>query len=449
MNSPFLKCLIMLVLLSGVLSSENLKAEENNNFSFSGRNFSFVLLQNQRFTGNEERQKNYHYYLSIISEDSCRVSIYHESFKDTIWVDIVPDSIVRADIAYNLTYIKSDWVNNNVIRVSSDKNIKIYCVSSSDQSAGTYTLIPEKYWGKKYISANYFNFLDNFFSQSSFISGSKSAVFDMIPRFIGAIIFQEGSNPIRIELEKYQNFCILQDPNSNIAYVPDLPFDLSGSIIESWDSDIAMFSGHQCAQVPNGEIGCDMLAEQMLPFKLCSNSYFIPPLPGKIKSSSRVLCFEDDSQIIVNGDTVAHLDRGEFYDIREMTKPTLVESNRIIYVVQYSHGYAGKQAHGDPMMLTIPSEKIYQKKYILTKPLNEKTDDYVTIMADKNSIGNILYDGVAIPKNYYKNVENTENYFYQFKIKDGVHKLESSVPFGIYQFGYSTKKNVYKAYGNL
>jgi len=53
----------------------------------------------------------------------------------------------------------------------------------------------------------------------------------------------------------------------------------TGSLVSS-DKPVAVFGGHECAQVPTGTTFCDTLVEQMIPTNKLSKSYLLTASKG-------------------------------------------------------------------------------------------------------------------------------------------------------------------------
>ena len=175
--------------------------------------------------------------------------------------------------------------------------------------------------------------------------------------------------------------------------------DLSGTVIRS-SKPLALFSGHECGNVPVGSTACDHLVEQMPPGLTFGNTVFVVPFAGRVSGDMiRVATLTDGTQVSVTCVTSAQdtpqalapvsgdnlIDRGEYLSFmtpgnqanRPNYKPSYccIDANKPILVVQYGTGYTtdaglfGKTTateSGDPFMSIVPPVTQYMNNYTLT-----------------------------------------------------------------------------------
>ena len=174
--------------------------------------------------------------------------------------------------------------------------------------------------------------------------------------------------------------------------------DLSGTIIRG-RNPLAIFSGHECADVPADVTACDHLVEQMPLGMAYGRTFFFVPLAARAAGDLfRVGTLTDGTKITVTcvtspGDVPKILepmeedsliDRGEILTFRTPSNTANVASYKQSYccldatkpvvVAQYSIGYSadaslvGKPATevGDPFMTIIPPVNQYINNYTVT-----------------------------------------------------------------------------------
>ena len=175
--------------------------------------------------------------------------------------------------------------------------------------------------------------------------------------------------------------------------------DLSGTIIRA-SKPIALFSGHECANVPIERTACDYIAEQMPPGIAFGTTFFVVPFAGRVSGDQiRVGTLTAGTQVTVTcvtapGDTPQTLqptegdnmiDRGEV--VTYMTprnsandrdyKPSYccIDSTQPVIVAQYGTGYTtdsslvgkpGNNENGDPFMSIVPPVTQYKNNYTMT-----------------------------------------------------------------------------------
>ena len=83
------------------------------------------------------------------------------------------------------------------------------------------------------------------------------------------------------------------------------PADLSGSLVTS-DKPVAVFGGHQCANVPSGATFCDHIEEEMPPVSTWGKTFVTEPLATRLNGDTfRFLASQNSTTINVNGSPVA------------------------------------------------------------------------------------------------------------------------------------------------
>lgn len=183
-------------------------------------------------------------------------------------------------------------------------------------------------------------------------------------------------------------------PKAGETLLISTPSDLTGTIISS-NKPLAVFSGHQCAQVPVGRTACDHLVEQVPPSTSWGYTFLLNPLAVRESGDIyRVVSIYDDTRVSVTcvdegGDnfqteSLATLSRAQRqnwleYSTREPTescshrKFCSLQSTKPVLVAQYSQGYTvdatcitrGSEV-GDPFMSIIPPIVQYQSDYLIT-----------------------------------------------------------------------------------
>ena len=169
--------------------------------------------------------------------------------------------------------------------------------------------------------------------------------------------------------------------------------DLSGTIITS-EKPIAVFTGHQCAQVPNGMEGCDHIVEQIPPHFTWGKLFFTSSLLGR-KSGERlriapfdsssdtevnITCINATEGVELSGNNTVSAAFQTYYDYT--TGPDefcCIEASRPVFVVQYSMGYTTDSLltgsdFGDPFLMTIPAVEQYSNRFTITTEIEPSTN---------------------------------------------------------------------------
>lgn len=176
--------------------------------------------------------------------------------------------------------------------------------------------------------------------------------------------------------------------------------DLSGSSVDA-EQPIAVFSGHECANVPSSRVACDHIEEQMFPLATWGRSVAVSPV--RYRSSAepavvRVMAQRDGVTLSFDGispppECARVLRRGQHCEF-EASAGFTVSGNLPILVAQYLRGLgeatecqcAGTtcpdlpQCAGDPAMVLEPPIDQYRTQYRFLVP-STYTVNYVNVVA--------------------------------------------------------------------
>lgn len=176
--------------------------------------------------------------------------------------------------------------------------------------------------------------------------------------------------------------------------------DLTSTRIVS-NKPLTVLSGHECANIPPSEAGCEPLAVQIPPTFTWGTKFLLAPFSGRGSAqifkavssekdtsftyrcgSSGAIKFGNVSLIEFNSDAYCHLDS---------TKP--------VFLVQFSVGSTLDSFKGDPAVAIIPpmDQHIRETKFI-SLPTNDFSSNFVsvTVAAEYYNPQSILLDSMAL-----------------------------------------------------
>ena len=172
--------------------------------------------------------------------------------------------------------------------------------------------------------------------------------------------------------------------------------DPTGTVIRS-TQPIAVFSGHQCAQVPFGVTACDHLVEQVPPHVVWGRLFFTVPVLGRTSGENyRIGAIEANTEVTatcvrigstnptaelrvtISGGNPNVVNAGDQiipnwaeFDTVNGTDPQFccIEANKPVIVMQYSKGHtlnSPTSEDGDPFMATVPPVCQYINNFTVT-----------------------------------------------------------------------------------
>ena len=232
--------------------------------------------------------------------------------------------------------------------------------------------------------------------------------------------------------------------------VAQLNQSFTGAYMES-TAPVAVFSSNDCANVPNtpDQCCCDHLEEQIFGLQTWGKSYVAAQMPRRQQEGSiwQIIAQQDGTNITftpalgVTGlpPSVTLDARGKVeYEVigaGAQTGDFLVTSDKPILVNQFTVGAFHVQANsllGDPdMVQAVPTEQ-FLASYTILVP-STWVNDYLVITRKEGTM--VLVDGVP-PNITWSSVPGGWQTGILGNVPDGVHTLESNVPFGVHVNGY-------------
>ena len=162
--------------------------------------------------------------------------------------------------------------------------------------------------------------------------------------------------------------------------------DLTGTKVVT-DKPVSVFSGHECANVPQNIIACSYLIEQIPPTALWGTTYYTAPLAGKRSYTVKIIAAHNSTTVNVYCNNTMRsfiISEGNYFNISLHSKEyCVIHSTKKILLVQFSHGGNEDLDYGDPMMTLVPATNQYFNKFDLVtihNPLKSGYDHYVNII---------------------------------------------------------------------
>ncbi|MCX7879494.1 MAG: IgGFc-binding protein, partial [Ignavibacteria bacterium] len=248
--------------------------------------------------------------------------------------------------------------------------------------------------------------------------------------------------------------------------------DLSGSRVVA-NKPVAVVTGNQCTNIPNGNQWCDYTVEMDLPTYTWGKDYLVPKIPGRVKPPIiRVYAKERNTTIYRDGKEFGFLKATDFTEGNRFLETRLspgsprsaiISGDKPIGVTLYNTGSQedGQPCISDPFVMVITPMEQFQKEVTFCLPgtfggKQFRTANYVALVYQTDENGMIpddlefaevrsgRYVWTKI-KNRFPGVDELFAYKvnekqYAMKILDlpstGVFKIRAKNPFACYSFGY-------------
>jgi hypothetical protein len=232
--------------------------------------------------------------------------------------------------------------------------------------------------------------------------------------------------------------------------------DLTGSRVQA-DKPVAVFGGHQRAKIPiqfTGSLNSrDCLIEQMPGVETWGKQSFVTPYTSAQSQTLvatdlyRVLAAYDSTVVSVNGQRVATLKAGEFYEA-PIVDPAIISASDQILVGQYkkTSNESGDMTSrtGDPFLMVIPTVEQYDTTYRFINvdvPDNPNAvsgfrEHHVTVVIPTRFAGSVRIDERTVDVRAFQPIQNSGYSFANFEVSPGVHTARADTAFGLYVYGY-------------
>ncbi len=312
----------------------------------------------------------------------------------------------------------SGTIENKGFRVESAQAISGYFLSKRPQSTDMTYLIDGDRLGTDHIVAGYYATAAD---QLSVQASVDNTVVTFRPK--GAAEFQ-------VTLNAGQTYMYTANTN------------LSGSRVLS-SAPVAVFSGNRCTNIPTSASACDHIVEQIPSVDKLSSSYLLAQTPrtGTLGNVFRAIATQDATEVRLNGNLVATLAAGEFYEGRVAGGNELVATKPIL-VAQYLIGQSQAGANTDPAMTIVPGADQWLKSYVFATPSGaaDFPTDFVSIVIRTADLGSLRLDGNAPNISSFNPLGSTAFSFGDIDVSltSGAFSITADSPFQLLLSGFNS-----------
>ncbi len=383
-----------------------------------------------------------------------------------IEIDVLPNIVDSVLIPRSNAYINEveagGVLSNRGIHVQvkqGDPKVAVYAHIYAGQRSAASLILPNESLGQEYYSMNFTQTLTSTGTNKNFL------VLTAVEPNTKLIIHKANSSQmINITL-----------PNAGdvYEYLGDGVEDITGTFVEidpasadACTKRFAAFSGSTavaigCQGAGGGQLSRDPLFQQLYPPSSWGKNYGIVPFKDR-SYMFRVVAREDNTEVRVNGNTVAVLKKGDYYpkiaNQQILNDPLTISSNKNISVAQYSLSQVctsaiGISLEGDPeMVLLNPIEFNIKAVTLFSSTLQNITSRFINVFMKTSARNSFRINGrqpsdgsswVIMPIN--------EAYSYrQIQITDISSTLTASDGFNAIAYGFgSFESYAYSAGTNL
>jgi hypothetical protein len=244
-------------------------------------------------------------------------------------------------------------------------------------------------------------------------------------------------------------------------YIGRPGYDISGTSVRS-SKPVAVFSGHECGNVPKDRSWCEHMIQQIPPTVVWGKEFLLVPFLGRDSGQYyKVITSVDNTQISQtcrrNEDEIYNVTRAGSHFMIFGNSSTFchIKANKPIMVAQLATGGELDQK-GDPIMVIIQPVEQYTDKFTFNiQPDVRFNHSYVSIVASADDFNNtsiLMDDDVPINElTTWETIYNLESklvgYGAHFPITEGVHTINMLSGKGsVMIYGFNT--NPHRGYGH-
>ncbi len=444
----FFNTLITLVFVLLFQSQLNAQDCGDAEFSYEGTEFLVSFMKNSVDPIRDVEKNKLQLKLIVTAEEAANFTVEMPFLKTKTTHTVKPDSSAVIEIDNKMQIKERNEASNKIAHITSDKPISVVAFNKRMNTTDSYRVYPVSSLGCEYSIAS-FDSYSLFKGEAAIIATEDSTIIslesDDVPFIWAALGFDSD-----ILLNKNEVFLLGAKFDTENLPAPYLEegVDFTGDKLVS-NKKIAVFSGHECAKIPDTIMACDHICEQLLPNSGLGKKYYLAPFHGRADFLIRMLFTEDNTDIKVNGEWYDMVGKNDVYHLDNNDIPKMIETSEPAALFQFCKGYkADEENLGDPFMLQILPEKYFKKSYNFNIPSLEDYEHYANIFVPEDAMSSLKLDGKKIKEGSLEVFGDIGYLAVIMKVKPGDHKIECDKPFGIYFYGFSQKENVYESYGH-
>lgn len=423
-------------------------------FTTEGHEFWVVFQRNFRDFVTDERTQaqtpaaelNLELFVTSSRNTKVRVEIPGIGFR--VERSLRANRVINIQIDTAAQLRSSEVVEQLGVHIIADEPVAVYGLNHRYQTTDTYLAHPVNVLGKYYRAIGYRWLQNDLLSQVAIVATQPDTKVRITPSVatagldVNPPVPKPAGVPFEVTLERGEAYQVMP------KYNPNGTSDLTGTIIES-DKPIAVFSGHNCAYVPNMQTkACNLLVEQLPSVQSWGKQFFVGTLAGRSSAVFRVLASVDNTQVFENGKLASTLQAGEFYENMEQREHTLITSSAPVLVAQYSKGFDNGDNVGDPMMIVVSPTEQFLSSYRFATPVRGSWHHYINMIAPTHTLLALRLDGQKIDQRKFKAFGISRYSIGQIEVPYGTHTIDGPEPFGLYSYGFGFDEAAYDAYGN-
>jgi gliding motility-associated-like protein len=384
-----------------------------------GKEFWIGFMKNYEDQG--DAQESLDIFVASNQNTTGTISIPGQGYSQSFTVNANVTTTLTLDNA--LAEIYSDQlIEEKGVLIETEDTVAVFAINFNDFTADATKVLPIQALGTEYMIASYHG-LVGFSYNSEFV---VVATDDGTEIEITPSANTSGGNlagvPFTVQLQQGQAYQVRAADSSG---------DFTGTLIKGTVTSgdcraFAVFSGVDCANIPAGCSYCDHIYEQNFPVESWGTEYYITPLGNATQYTYRILAYEDNTTVSVDGGSSITLNSGEWDEFNAVSGAHCLIADRAVSVIQYMEG-ASCAVVGDPAMLILndASQKIDNITFA-TVTSTIITSHRLTVIIESGDIGNLTLDGIVVDPALFQDFPSCPSHVWaNLNLTEGSHVLDA------------------------
>ena len=428
--------------------NQNIRKQRVEEIVKNGEGKEFYLVYTMNYNDNSGEQLENMIFLTSDYNANVKIEFPKEKQLQNIKVKAGEIVSVRLNRFSQATLFEMED-RGQAIHITSDLPISVYGLNRRRQTTDNYLAFPVEVLGTEYMVMSYYTFSPEVQSIFAIVATEDNTVIEITPtaKTSGG---RAAGQTFKITLNKGSVYQV----GAAGAYRSQ-PIDLTGTYIKA-NKKIAVYGGHQCAQIPTTAVSaCNVLCEQLPSINTWGKNFYIGAFKSRSFYTYRVLASKDSTKVFEDTTLIATLMRGEF--VQKNSRYNIqITADKPVLVAQYSQGSSNGDNIGDPMMILVSPVQQYLRKYRFATPINGEWLHYINVFVPTASVGSFKINNKHVKSDAFARFGTTKYSIANITLPYGSHFVECNVPFGLISYGfgiqrigYRTGPDAYDAYGAM
>lgn len=321
-------------------------------------------------------------------------------------------------------------INDQGLQITSDADVSAYISNRQPQTTDLSIVFDETSLGDRYVIASAADAISDGgqFSAQALEDGTE-LTFTLPDGQTATVTLDAGQ---AFKFSTTDSF-----DNSSLGISVPTAFDLTGTVIVA-TALVAVFSGHSCTNVGLGF--CDHIVEQMPSVDALSQSYVVSEAFSEFGIGNnliRVVAPDDDTEVRIDGELVATLSQGEFYEFTLSEPARQIQTSLPALIAQYLQG-STTAGEGDPALSFVPGTDTWLSSYIVATPSGAEAlaQNLVNVVVPTAAVSSLQINGSTVNENAFAEVAGTDLSVGNIPIDPGIVRVEASESFQLSLFGF-------------